>query len=230
MRKINIIAHRGASYYAQENTMHSFKKALLFPIDMIELDVRVTSDGKPIVFHNNILTYNPLIWIKTKSIGSIDNFTFSDLEHKFANKNIPTLDETICFLRDKMKVNLHIKTLEAVKPTFKILKQYNFEENILISSFRKEILKEIRTQNSKIPLAFLCWVARTNILKFAEKFKINYIHPYYLFLTRKQAAKIKNLGFGLNIWTVNSKHAATRMLDLDVDGIITDKPNLISNF
>lgn len=227
MKEINIIAHRGAPYLAQENTLHSFQKALLFPIDMIELDVRVTSDGKPIVFHNNTLTYNPFTWIRTRK-GFVKKFTIRDIKHRFESKNIPTLDETIYFLKDKINVNLHIKTLEAVKPAFEILKYHNFKENVLISSFRKKILRAVREKDSKIPLALLCWMVRNKILKFAKKFKINYIHPYYLFLTKKKANKIKKLGFGLNVWTVNSKRAAARMSGLKVDGIITDRPNLSS--
>jgi glycerophosphoryl diester phosphodiesterase len=228
MKGIKIIAHRGAPYLARENTLRSFQKALSFPIDMIELDVRATSDQETVVFHNSALTHNPLIWLKEKNFCLVNDFALSDLKHKFADKNIPTLDDTIRFLKNRIKVNLHIKALDAVEPTFKILEQYNFKENVLISAFSKEILNEARARYSKIPIAILCWVVQSSILKFAKEFKINYIHPCYLFLTKKQATEIKNSGFGLNVWMVNSERAAKRMLDLRVDGIITDRPNLFS--
>ncbi len=110
------IAHRGASAYYPENTMESFQGAIAMGADMIELDVQLTRDGEVVVFHDEKLTRC------TNGKGRIADYTLVELkkldagswfDKEYQGAKIPTLEEALSLCRDKIAVNIEIKT-EAV--------------------------------------------------------------------------------------------------------------------
>ena len=115
-----IIAHRGASAYYPENTLPSFEGAIAMGADMVELDVQLTSDKEVVVFHDEKISRC------TDGRGKIADHTLAKLkkldagswfDKKFQNTRIPTLAEVLGVCKNKIAVNIEIKT-EAVSKMF----------------------------------------------------------------------------------------------------------------
>src|SRR3990167_7450135 len=108
-----VIAHRGASAYAPENTLAAFRKAHDLGIQWIEFDVMLSADHVPIIFHDNLLDRT------TNGRGEVGDFSFKALHEldagawfnpKFSGEHIPSLQDTVAFLRQTgMAANIEIK-------------------------------------------------------------------------------------------------------------------------
>lgn len=218
-----IIAHRGASSYAFENTLDSFRKACTFGADMIELDIRVTKDSELIVFHDSAIDR------MTDGSGLVQYFTLADLKKiKIHGEAIPTLEEVIKITLGKTNYNFEVKNipLECIDKLIILLDKYDLRYKVIISSFNRKIILRIKEIDRQIKIALLCWQLRKNNLKFIQKNELSYVHPYYGFLTRKKVKQIHNLGIKINTWTVNWSLDLKWVIELGVDGVITNRPDM----
>lgn len=218
-----IIAHRGASSYAFENTLDSFRKACEFGADMIELDIRATKDSQLIVFHDSAIDR------MTDGSGLVQYFPLADLKKiKIHGEAIPTLEEVIKVTLGKTNYNFEIKKipLDCVDNFVQLLDKYNLRYKAIISSFNRKIILHIQEIDRQIKIALLCWRLRGNNLKFLQKHEINFVHPYYGFITRKQIKQVHDFGIKINTWTVNWSLDLRWLINLGVDGIITNRPDM----
>lgn len=218
-----IIAHRGASSYAIENTINSFQKAIDLGADMIELDVWMSKDRHLVVIHDS--TIDRL----TAGSGLVRYFRLKDLKkiRLRGSEVIPTLSEVVEKFSGQVKFNIELKKIpEGVDKLFEILDKYDLREKVLISSFSRRVLERVKELGKEVCSALLSWKVNSRQLRFALESRIEFIHPYFYFLTKKQALKIRKLGFGLNVWTINFKQDMRRALKWGVDGIITNRPDV----
>ena len=236
-----IIAHRGASAYYPENTLPSFEGAIAMGADMVELDVQLSSDKEVVVFHDEKISHC------TNGRGRVSDHTLASLkkldagswfDKKFKNTKIPALAEVLDICKNKIAVNIEIKT-EAVGRMFfggieekclKIVEQAGMRKHVVFSSFDpraimhlKEIdptvtaavLFEKKLYGSKLPSdvmesvgadAFNCSVAEFN---------------------KKWLVNIKSNNIHVNIYTVDNATKMERFLKMGVDGIFTNKPDIL---
>ncbi len=223
------IAHRGASGYKPGNTLSAFKHALKLKADMLELDVRVSKDGVPVVIHNKKVDKI------TDGTGKVSNLTLAQLKKLSVEEEetIPTLQEVLEFVHGRIQINIDLKEDRAVVPTLQLIdtyvKKHVFSYNdFLISAFRPTILFKVRGLNKTIHTAF-------NFVAFPELFiglslwmGLSYIKPHRRLLKSKLIKKAHKHNLKVLAWTVNSKQQLVKMERLHVDGIITDYPDLDS--
>ncbi|MBU1166845.1 hypothetical protein KKC60_00355 [Patescibacteria group bacterium] len=220
---VKVIAHRGAPVYHLENTISTFRRALKLGVDMIELDIQVTKDGIPIVIHDNTVDR------VTEASGLVRHFNLKDIRmFKVGQDTIPTVEEVVVNFKDKIDLLLDIKTIDAVDPLKKIIKQYGLKDKILISSFRKNVIRSFEEWDSMIKTGLLCWRVTDAKVKFALDNNVEFIHPYHLFLSKGKIADLHERGLGVNVWTVDYAWGIKRSLDNKVDGIITNRPVLLN--
>src|SRR5687767_2537589 len=110
-----VIAHRGASFYAPENTMAAFRKAAQLGVNWVEFDVVATKDGMPVVFHDDELNRT------TNGVGMLSDYSHAYLQTldagswfdaRFAGETIPTLAQVLTFLAEmKLNANIELKAL-----------------------------------------------------------------------------------------------------------------------
>lgn len=149
------IAHRGASYYAPENTLPAFQKAIEMKADMIELDVTLTRDKIPVIFHDKNLHRT------TDGKGIIRNFYEHELRDldagswfgtKFVGTKIPNLEEILRWAKGTVALNIEIKK-EAVETNQKdgveericsLLDTYEMSDQVVLSSFSPVALKRFQ--------------------------------------------------------------------------------------
>jgi glycerophosphoryl diester phosphodiesterase len=243
-----IIAHRGASALAPENTIIAFKKAIESGADGIEFDVRLTKDEIPIVFHDATLkrVSNKAVHIsklyledlqRVQKIGEWFNRRFpTKANEEFLKEKIPTLEELLNFLRDfQGKIYLEIKgtekqTLVLSEKIKKIVESSHLSQQIVFKSFRlnaikrlKEILPKARTAALFAP-KIITLSRKTKIIQKATESSADEISIHYSLATEKFIRTAKASGFYVVIWTVDHPRWIQKALKTGIHALITNDP------
>lgn len=216
------IGHRGAKGYVAENTLASFQKALDLGVDGIELDIHLSSNGEIMVIHDETIDRT------TSSKGFVKDFTSSQLQ----SLGIPTLHEVLNLINKVCPVNIEIKDKKATEKVIHLVEKYISEyhwsyNQFFVSSFIWDELEKISKLNSNILTGVLTEDSIERTLVFAQKIKAHSINPYFKLLNLKNVEEIKQNGFKIYTWTVNSTEDIIFAKTLNIDGIISDFPDRI---
>ena len=226
--KMVIIAHRGASNLAPENTLKAFKKAIELKADYIEFDVHQSNDGEIVIMHdaNTFRT--------TRHLGSIKEMTLEELKQLDCGdgEKIPTLQELIKIAKGKIGLNCEVKARGFAKQIVNILKEEEIIESTIISSFKHDVLLRIQKLEPRIKLASLeptrtgwvrSWLSRKKLIRVTINNKFYAINPLFKLVNKRFVIKAHGNNVKIFPWTVNSDSAIKKLINLSVDGIITNK-------
>ncbi len=243
-----IIAHRGASALAPENTLAAFQRAIDDGADGIEFDVRLTKDGVPVVFHDS--TLNRLSQIE----GRVSNFTAEELQNldvgswfneknpnifnaKFAAEIVPTLTQLFDFLHGYQGlIYLELKGKDEDMPKLaeivcRLIRHTNLLPNIIIKSFNlegiaaaKQILPEVRTAALFAPKILTFLRKKKWLLKMAQNYQADEISIHYSMAAEKFVRRAANKDFSVVIWTTDNPAWVRRAFDSGISAIITNNP------
>lgn len=224
MKKIMIVAHRGASAYEPENTILSFKTALKFKPFAIECDVRETKDKKLVIIHDSKVDRT------TNGKGFVKEFTFKEIRKLDAGKGekIPSLQEVLDFIKNKKQsVIVEIKEPDTEKKIVSLIKKNKLENKTIIVSFYSEAIKKVKKiSNIKTGFIFSRICSLKNIFEIAIKVKADFLLPRYHLISKQLIEKAHEQGFRVITWTVDDKKLASKLISLGVDGVATNKPDL----
>ncbi len=217
------VGHRGARAYAPENTLASFKKALETGVDAIELDVRKTKDGQLVVIHDADIKRT------TNGEGLVSELTLTQIKGFSAEggEKIPTFEEALNFLDKKVKVLVELKEAGIEEQVLSVVHARGLEKNVVIISFIEEALKKIRELN-KIVETGLIYAKHSNPVKAALELKANYLVALYRFIHTATVQKAHENGLKIIVWTINTPQEAQEYARKGVDGIASDKPDILT--
>ena len=145
---------------------------------------------------------------------------------------IPTLAEVLDLIEGKVILNIELKGTQTALPTIDLLEQY-FQKGvwtpdmILVSSFNWEELKLFYQHNQTVPLAVLTEDDPLDAIPVAKALQAKAINPDYSSLNQNNISKIKSAGLQIYTWTVNKPEEIAYIIDLGIDGIITDYPERV---
>ena len=218
------IGHRGARAYAPENTLMSFKKALEIGVDAIELDVRKTKDNQLVVIHDADVKRT------TDGEGLVSELTLKEIKGFDAGngEKIPTLEETLNFLDKKVKVFVELKEVGIEKQVLLIAHEKGLEKNVVIVSFIEDALRKVRELDKDIGTG-LIYARHKNPLKAALELKAGYLLALYSFTHTANVEKAHECGLKVIVWTINSPQEVEKYAKKGVDGIASDKPDILMN-
>ena len=228
-----IMAHRGFSAAAPENTLPAFQKCIDEDFSAAELDVQMLADGTIIVLHDDNLKrttgVDKNVWEVTyDEIKDLDNGRFFNEE--FAGTRIPTLDEVIKLAgsgKDKLFLNIEIKRNghdEGItQKVVDIIVENNYLSNCDITSQDYHTLEEVREINQSVLTAYTSAIGIGNIetLDAADIISIQ-----ETFATYENIERIHNAGKHVFVWTVNEEETMENLISLNVDAILTNNPQL----
>ena len=240
MKLPQIIGHRGACGYAPENTLESIQAAADMGIDWVELDVKLTSDDVPIIFHDDNLER------VTSGEGLVKNTPYSIIKEldagswfgdTFINTPIPTLEEAVELITNLgLGFNLEIKACEgrevetAQVALDAMSRMWDDHDKIMISSFSTASLAVASEMLAgDWAIGYLMHEFDENwkeAAKLVEATSIN-INAYGEFVTRDFVEDIIDEGYGILAYTVNDPIKAKELLSWGVDGVFTDVPDTI---
>ncbi|GAA4275554.1 glycerophosphodiester phosphodiesterase [Aquimarina mytili] len=224
---MKIFGHRGAAGLIAENTLESITAALEHGVDGIEIDVHRCKSGELVVIHDNTLQRT------TNGQGNVSKFTWSDLK-KFRTIEgymIPLLDQVLDLIDAKCVLNIELKGIGTALPTIELLEKYIKNsswkyDDFIISSFDHSQLFQIKSVTSKFNLGVLTEENSTQVLKIAKELNAFSVHPPVTTLTKDEVDLMHQEGYQVYVWTVNDKTLIDQSKSWNVEGIITDFPNL----
>lgn len=233
-----VIAHRGASRAAPENTLAAFDLALDQGAGGIELDVHLSADGVPVVIHDFALDRT------TDGSGAVGEHTVAQLRRldagawfdpSFAGQRIPTLEETLDRLAGRtdrrVLVNVELKAGSTQYPGIEracaaILQQYATEVQLVVSSFDHRALTTLADQAPAIPTGVLHVARMVDTAAYARRVHAAAVHPLAATVDAQSVAEAHTADLAIYPWTVDDAAQVRRLAQLGVDGIITNLPDL----
>lgn len=232
-----VFAHRGASAYAPENTLSAFKLAINQNADGIELDVTLTADGQVVVIHDTSIdrTTTGKGQVKFMDLSTLRQFDAGSwFGPAYAGECIPTLNEVLELIGDKVIINIEIQPFNSslrhtTEKVASLVAHHGLENTIIFSSFNPRALNQIHRQLPTVPIGILL---RPGILGALFKLIfdgwVNYrsIHPHYSAVTPKMIQRAKKEGHRVIAYTVNHPDDIRWLFAMGVDGIFTDDPQL----
>ncbi len=238
--QILVIAHRGFSGNAPENTLTSFKRAMEAGSDVIELDVHLSKEGEVVVIHDDTLDRT------TNGKGKVVDYTLKELKqfdaglwfgNQFSGEKIPTLEEVLGLARGRIRINIELKREglgnysvgDLANQALQEVQKMGMEEQVLFSSFDPSPLKRMREDHPRIQVAFLYnkdWNSPEEILG-GSSFSILTCRKSVL--NSSNISKAHQEGIKVNVYTLNTEEEMQQFLKIGVDGIITDYPDRLIN-
>lgn len=224
---LEITAHRGASARYPENTMAAFRGALELGADWAELDVQQTRDGKIVVLHD------PDTLRTTGVAGNVWNMTYeqvarldagSHFSREFAGEPIPLLSEVAEFARDTgLRLNIELKPTghetDFEQGVIDIVKDCGIADRCVITSQVYRVLERVKACDESITTVYVTSLAYGNVdrLSAADHFSVRSTS-----ITPQLVSRLHSQGKQIYAWTVNNRNNINRMIDQNVDNIITD--------
>jgi glycerophosphoryl diester phosphodiesterase len=243
-----IIAHRGASALAPENTRAAFQKAIESGAEGIEFDVRLAKDGVPVVFHDFGLKRicrrtDRVSDLTAAELGNLDAGTWFNLRNpgksnrKFSAEMIPGFSQLLDFLKG-YKGLLYVEMKCAgpeveplVESVCRIIAESAFLPQIKLCSFKlgaialaKKFLPEVKTAALFQPRINTILRGKSHLLEKAEMYFADELSLHYSMASKKMIEKAKEKGFPVTIWTVDRATWIKRAADFGIDAIITNDP------
>lgn len=233
-----VIAHRGASVFAPENTLAAFRKAKTLGVNWVEFDVMLTADDEPVVIHDEKLNRT------TNGKGLVINYTYQEIKKldagswfdpTFSTEKIPSLIEVIDLLNQlQLSANIEIKAQEGkeeltVKKVLAIINQQwaNNHSQPLISSFSLPILEWVRHHSATSMLGFLMHRWNKEWEKICDRLQCVSVDVNYKILTQRKVKKIKDSNRTLLAYTVNDAELARTLFSWGVDAVFSDNPEKV---
>ncbi|MDE3090063.1 MAG: glycerophosphodiester phosphodiesterase [Chloroflexota bacterium] len=233
-----VIAHRGASAYAPENTLAAFNLAFEMSADGVELDVTLTRDGVPVIIHDDNVDRT------TDGHGAIKAMTLAEVKRldagawfdaKFRGAKIPTLAEVLETTAGRGTVNIELKSttlqtdgLEAT--VAKVIDDTHAGERVMVSSFNPFALYRMAILKPQLPRGLLyadrlpLYLRRTWLRPIARP---NALHPVWKMIDERLVKWARGKGYEINTWTVDDPEEMRRLIALGVDAIMTNKPDVL---
>jgi glycerophosphoryl diester phosphodiesterase len=236
-----IIAHRGASAYFPENTLPSFEGAIAMGADMVEFDVQLTADKEVVVFHDENISrcMNGKGRIADHTLAQLKKLDAGNWYGKdFKDTRIPTLAEALSVCKNKIAVNIEIKTESVSKMFFggieekclKIVKQDGMNDHVVFSSFDPRAIMHLKQIDNNVTVAVLFEKKHygsklpSDIIESVGADAFNCSSSEF---NQKWLANVKLNNIPVNIYTVNDAKNMRRFINMGVSGIFTNKPDIL---
>lgn len=243
-----ICAHRGAKLQFPENSLPSFQEAARLKVHLIETDVHLTRDKELVIFHDESLDRT------TDMKGSIKDYTLNELremdigynfqpekEFPFRNKNLKVLtikELFVAFPAFWINIDLKDNDLIAAEVLADQIRKYNREKKVIVGSFHSQVLEHFRKLSPKVATSahpeevkqFIIRM-RTHTLALLKPryacFEVPIKHGDTIIVSEKFIQSAHNKDLAVMVWTINDEQTMHNLLDLGVDGLFTDNPQLL---
>ncbi|WP_284987175.1 glycerophosphodiester phosphodiesterase [Arthrobacter sp. fls2-241-R2A-172] len=230
-------AHRGFSLDGLENSMSAFKAAVELGTAHLETDVHTTRDGVVLVFHDSSLDR------VTDSVGTVSSLTAAEVAKARIGgmEPVPTFDELVTSLPDA-RLNLDVKDWNSVRPLAEAIERHGIHHRVLVTSFsdrrRRAVLRLLSRRvassaGSTLTALFVllgpvlpATLAR-KLLAGVDVFQVPVRYGRLPVVTPGFVRRAHRLGLQVHVWTINEPAEMDRLLDLGVDGLVSDRLDLL---
>lgn len=235
MKKTLVWAHRGASGYAPENTLHAFQKAIEMGADGIELDVQVTKDGQLVIIHDETVdrVSDGKGWVKDYTYEELIKLNVNKDFPEYGKVSIPTLEEVYLLLKDtQLTINVELKNSiifyeNLEEKVMELTSKMGLKKRIIYSSFNHFSIMKLKELDSSVKTGFLYEYGFLDMPKYAKKYHVDALHPALYNLQYPNLIKdCKKKGIELRVWTVNDIKDMKMLCENEINAMITNYPDI----
>lgn len=215
-----LTGHRGAAALEPENTLPSFFRAFVCGATAVEFDVRATRDGVAVVVHDEELSR------VTGVDARVSRIMYTELSklRVYGRAKVPTLREVLALAKGRLSVDIELKAPGVEREVVEALRELEMVDDAIVTSFFPPLLESVKKLEPSIEVGVLTIGWDDECLDVAEKVGATLILPNYETLNRELVEKIRGKGYRVITWTVNDVKVAERLVEMGVEGIITDNP------
>lgn len=213
--KVLNLGHRGAAGRLPENTMPGFHKALELGADGFELDVRITADARLVVVHSPVVGGHAVL-----------SSAYADIKDLSENCEIPLLEEVLATFGRRAYIDIELKTPGTEPCAVALIEKYCDWSRTVLSSFHPQTLIKARQLAPDLELGFI--YNRTQDEETRHNCPVDVIIPQFRLASRDLIADAHAAGLKVFAWTVNDPCEASRLMDLGIDGLISDYPEMVA--
>ena len=230
-KEVEVTAHRGGSLDFPENTMSAFRGAAEAGANWIELDIQQTKDRKIVISHDtNVFRVTgvnrDIIDMTYDEISKLDAGSF--FSEKFKGEKMPLLEEALEFAKNNnVKLNIELKPtgkeIDFEKDVVDLIKKYDFVDRCVVTSQVYSAVENVKKIDPNIKTLYVMSIAVGNItnLEYADNFSVEATN-----VDEELVDTVHKQGKKLFVWTINTEENINKMIDLNVDNIITDDYHL----
>lgn len=221
-----IIGHRGAAGLAPENTLASIRAGIQAGVDILELDIYMTRDRVTVLLDDNILQ-------KTHELQApVRTFSFEQLKSLHADSSPIKLETILDRYFGAILINLELKSIGSGKVVTELLKNRLdakpfLWDNIILSSHKPTELIDARQSSKYANLALLHELNSFAYLRYHRSLQFTAIGFHRLHINKLALEIAKKAGIFTYAYTVNRPEAAKRLEELGIDGVVTDRPDIL---
>mgnify|MGYP001461227519 CR=1 FL=1 len=229
------IAHRGFAGLYPENTMLSFEKALEFSPDMLETDVQLSSDGEVVIMHDESLERMTGVkaYVKDMTFTELRELNAASGYPELPPQKIPTLWEYLAFTKERgIKTFLELKnsffTYDGMESkVLALLDEFDMRGDVIVYSANHFSAYSFRAMAPDVEISFPFdnWIIGYG--DYCRRYSVKSCVPYYLSVNETTADEIHRHGVKLYPWTVDDPDDMRRMMDIGVDGLMTNRIDLL---
>jgi len=235
------IAHRGASGagLAPENTLAAFERAIQIGVDAVELDVRASRDGEVVVIHD------PTLDRTTNHTGAVLDMTLAEIRRadagshagsSFRGQRVPTLEEVLDLTRNRAIALIEIKADYLAERVLEVVDRLDAASHVLIQSFDPDTVRRVKALDPTIPTALLVGKLPTSpsrvrarrMVKEILETGANALAVWHATLTPQFFEEMRRRAVAVWTWTVDEDVVMRDMVQLGVQGIITNYPDRLN--
>jgi glycerophosphoryl diester phosphodiesterase len=225
-----VIAHRGASSYAPENTLAAFDLALQMGARHLELDVHVTRDDHIVVIHDENVDRT------TNGAGPVASHTLSALKAldagswfapRFSGERIPTLAEVFDRYKGQTHIHTEIKghSADLAKRTAELIRRHGMVAQVTITSFQPARLEETRAHAPELPTGWLVTEITDAVIAQARAMGLTQLCPRASTVTPALVARLRDAGFVVRAWGVADEDLMRAVVKAGADGMTVNFPD-----
>jgi len=209
-----ILGHRGAAGHLPENTMPGFHKAIELGADGFELDVRITADSRLVVVHGSVVGEHAVL-----------NSAYSEIRKLPDGYEIPLLADVLKTFGRKAFLDIELKSPGFEAGAIELIDKHCDRSRVVVSSFHPQTLIKARQLAPDLQLGFL--YNRTQEEETRHNCPVDVVKPQFRLASRDLINDVHSEGLKVFAWTVNDPQEASRLMDLGVDGLISDHPEMV---
>ncbi|MBK8420079.1 glycerophosphodiester phosphodiesterase [Candidatus Villigracilis saccharophilus] len=245
-----VIAHQGGDEVWPGDTLFAYQNAAALGVDVLEMDIHISRDGVLVLMHDEKVDRT------TDGAGEIESMTLAELKQLDAGydwsldegKTFPfrgqgitvtTLEEVFqAFPEKHMTIEIKKSNASMVRPFCELIRKYEMQDKVLVASFYDDKIKEFRTECPEVATSSAKQETTLFVL-LSKAFLSGFYSPKFLSLqvpeesggitvmTEAFVRAAHTRGLAVEVWTINDKETMQKLISWGVDGIMTDRPDIL---
>lgn len=218
-----VTAHRGAGSLEPENTLRALRRAIALGVDQIEVDARLTRDGRVILMHD------PTVDRTTNGTGRVADLTLAEICRLDAGlgEPVPTLEDALACVHGKVVLQIELKGSHTAAAVVRAVVAAGMEDAVILTSFVHQRLRKVHAYNPRISTGALWGRPPVDAVQQARHLGVQALHIWHEHIDYQLVAAAHAHGLLVRAWNANREEEMRRLIELGVDAIGSDRPDIL---